>query len=317
MSINGVIIVTALIFMTAVRRQSMQLILLALVILLYSFQTLFCTMFNKKYEGNCENASKVFCVLEGVAIAVITLAFIGFRFSPSPLTWLIGVLNAAALLCYNTSMIKASERGSYAFMCISYLFGGLIVPLVYNSASLGNPISIWQIIAIAVMLLSFVLMNYEDINLHNTPVSYYVYCALLFISNGAYGTFLKMQSVNNDAESTQMIIITFALMGVMAFITLLLKEKKSTLAAFKINKSAIVPLVLCLIIAAAAINLLVYILPLIDLALLFPVEDGGVMVVSALFSIFIFKEKTTPLKICGMLLAVISIVSLSILGGAA
>ena len=109
-----------------------------------------------------------------------------------------------------------------------------------------------------------------------------------------------------------MIMITFALMGIIALIDLLIKEKKDTLSAFKLNKKCLPSLIACLISATLAINLLMYVLPLIDTAILYTVQNGGVLILSALYSVFLFKEKIGSKKIIGIVIAVISITILSI-----
>lgn len=286
-------------------------LLIVLIVVLYSFQTLFCTMYTNKYPGKAENASPVFCVLESVAIAVFTWAWIGFKFELSPMTLTLGVLNAVALYGYNTSLIKAGTKGSYAFMNVSLLFGGIIVPLLYTTIFLGDTLSWYQYLAIGLMLVSFVLMNYKEIKLKDTPWSYYVFCVLLFICNGMYGTFLKMQSDYNVNQKNEMIILTYGIMGVIAFIQLTVKEKKDTFKAFKMSRKAILPLVLCLASAALAINILVLVIPMVNTAVLFTVENGGVLILSAIYSFIFFKEKPNLTAILGMIIAAVSITVLS------
>ena len=287
-------------------------LLIALIVVLYSFQTLFCTMFNNKYSGKPENASAVFCILESVFIAAFTWAWIGFKFSLSPMTLLLGCLNAVALFGYNNSVIKAGARGSYSFMNVSQLFGGIIVPLLYTTIFLGDSLSWYQYVAVVLMLISFVLMNYKDMKLKNTHWSYYAFCALLFVCNGMYGTFLKMQSDYNVNEKNEMIILTFGIMGVIALIQLLFKEKKDTFKAFKMSKKAVLPLVLCLLSAALAINILVLVIPMVNTAVLYTVENGGVLLLSAIYSFVFFKEKPHLMKVVGMIAAVVSITVLSL-----
>ncbi len=287
-------------------------LLILLIVFLYSLQTLFCTLYTNKYTGKPENASPVFCVLESVAIAVFTWAWIGFKFEVSLMTLFFGVLNAVALFSYNTSLIKASSKGSYAFMNVAMLFGGILVPLLYTTVFLGDTLHWYQYAAIALMLVSFVLMNYKEIKLKDTPWLYYVFCALLFISNGMYGTFLKMQSDYDVSQKNEMIILTYGIMGVIAFIQLAFKEKKDTLKAFKMNKKAILPLVLCLASAALAINILVLVIPMVNTAVLFTVENGGVLILAAVYSFVFFKEKPQLPTILGIILAAASITVLSI-----
>ena len=45
---------------------------------------------------------------------------------------------------------------------------------------------------------------------------------------------------------------------------------------------------------------------LIDVAVLFTVENGGVLIMSALYAAFLFKEKITLPKAIGLVIAVVS-----------
>ncbi|MBQ2668842.1 MAG: EamA family transporter [Clostridia bacterium] len=290
----------------------MNFLLIAVIIFLYSFQTLFCKLYTDRYPGRADLASPVFCVIEGVFVTLCTFAFGGFRFELSPFTLLMGVLNAVALFAYNQSLIQASVRGSYAFMNVVLLFGGLLVPSVYGAVFLNEPLSLVKIFSIAAVLVSCVLMNLEDIKLKNTSVSYYIFCVVLFVANGLYGTFVKMQTVHRDDQKQEMIMLTFFLTGVLAFIQLLMKEKKNTFAAFRLNGRCILPLAVCILSASLAINLLVLVLPLVDTAVLYTVENGGVLVLAALYAVLFFREKLRPVKAAGILLAVAAITAMSL-----
>lgn len=282
------------------------LLIIALV-LLYSLQTLFCKFYSDNYTGKRELSSPVLCVTQSIAIALLSLAFAGFSFKISLISFVFGALNAAVLFGYNTSLIKAGERGSYAFMNMMMLFGGIFVPLVYVSISTGEFPSIVECIAILTMIGACVLMNIENIKLGGAKLSYYVFCLLLFIFNGLYGTLLKAQEQYNAQESQEMVIISYGLMGVIALVQLLAKEKKDTLSAFRFNKKCGLFLVLFLIISGLAVNVLVLLLGYLNAAVLYTVDNGGVMMLSALYSITLFKEKATPLKIIGIIIAVVSL----------
>lgn len=307
----------------------MQAFLIVTIILLYSLQTLFCTIFDKKYKGRADLSSSVFCILQGAFIVVFTLVWmafdisastegfsakwVGFNFSPSLFTVLIGVLNASALFGYNTSLIKASAKGSYAFMNVAMIFGGILIPAIYEMFT-GHTLEIHHYVAIAVMLVAFILMNYKDMKLKGTAFVYYVYCFILGVCNGLYGTFLKLQSMYAEKESNEMVIITFGVMGLIALIQLALKEKKQLPAAFKMGKSAVPPMLLCFVVAAAAINVYMLLIPLLGniVTILYTVDNGGVFVLSAIYSVIFFKEKVDGFKLVGMILAVLSIVALAL-----
>lgn len=289
----------------------MNFIYIGLIILLYSFQTLFCKLFSDRYPGKKELISPIFCIIQAAFITLVTYAFNGFQFHSSPLTLLFGILNGLILFGYNTSLIKAGTLGSYAFLNVCLLYGAILVPSAYGILFLHENITVLKIIGIIMMLIACVFMNMEEIKLKDSSLKYYIFCILLFLFNGAYCTIIKMQTIYYNEEKQSMIMITFALMGIIALVNLFTKEKGSTLQAFKLNTRCLPSLSLCLISAALAINLLMYILPLIDTAILYTVQNGGVLILSALYSVFLFKEKISWQKILGILIAVISITILS------
>ncbi len=290
----------------------MSFLLILGLIALYSFQTLFCTLFNDRYTGKKSAASLVFCVVEAIAIPLVSLAFNGFRFAPSRSTLLLGVLNAVVLFVYNTSLMAASRRGSYAFLNVAMLFGGILVPIIYTAVVYGERPGWLQWAAIVVMLAACVLMNRDEIQLSGVSPAYYLLCLALFLANGAYGTLLKIQSTVAETESKEMVMITYALMGAIGFLMLLRREKKETLRAFRFDRRCLWPLLICLLSAATAINLLVFVIPLVNTAVLYTVENGGVLVLSCVYSVLIFREKLSPTKVAGMVLAVASMVVLSV-----
>ncbi len=289
------------------------ILLLAVLTLLHSFQTLFCTLYTSRYRGKGELASPVFCILQSIVIALFTWVCSGFVKEAAPLTVLFGVLNALMLFTFNTSLIKAGAKGSYAFMNMMLLFGGTLVPLFYAVLFVeGESLGTLQILAIGLMLVAFVLMNVKDIRLKGTPAVYYLFCALLFLSNGFYGTLLKMQSISLPEQKDAMVVISYALMGIIALVQLLVKEKGQTLHAFRIGKKALLPLIASLVSSTLAINVLTEVLPLADTATVFAVDNGGVLVLAASYSFLIFREKPNTAKVMGMLLAIVSIVLLNV-----
>ncbi|MBR4308982.1 MAG: EamA family transporter [Oscillospiraceae bacterium] len=289
------------------------ILLLAILTLLHSFQTLFCTLYTSRYRGKADLASPVFCVLQSIVIALFTWICSGFAHEAAPITILFGLLNALMLFTFNTSLIKAGSKGSYAFMNMMLLFGGTLVPLFYAVLFVeGESLGMLQILAIGLMLVAFVLMNITGLRLKGTPPVYYLFCILLFLSNGLYGTLLKMQSIYQPTQKDPMVVISYALMGVIALAQLLMKEKGQTLQAFRVGQKALLPLVLSLISSTLAINVLTEVMPMADTATIFAVDNGGVLVLAASYSFLIFREKPNLSKVLGMALAIVSIVLLNV-----
>jgi len=288
----------------------MDLILILIVIVLYSLQTLFCKFYTNHYAGDDSKraalSAPVLGILQSAFIPVVTLAFIGFQFSATPTTWLIGSLNAVIVFGYNNVLIQATRRGSYAFANMMLLFGEIVLMMIYcmNFVADYPAPELADFLAIGGIGGAILLMNVEEFNFKGVKISYYVFCILLFLCNGLYGTLLKIQENYNAEESSEMIIISYALMGVLSLCQLFFREKKDLPKAFKMNRRALLYLALCLIVAASAINVFVYAIEMIqDTVILYTMLNGGVLVLAALYSVFLFKEKTSPLKIAGVIIA--------------
>ncbi len=290
----------------------MTAILLVILILLYVFQSFFC----KLYTTACKSekaATPVFNALFGGVIGLVTLVIYGFHFQPSAITWLFGITNAVILFVYNTALIGASKRGSYAFLNICMLFGGILVPLFISLAS-GTSFTLRQLIAIAIMLLSFVVINSKGISLKGSQGMYFFYCVLLFISNGLFGAVMDSQQLKLDgAERGEMIVISYLGTAVLSILYILATQRKDFLPSFKVGTKALLFGLGSGAVAVAAVNLMMYLLSLIQPAtILFTIDNGGVLVGSAVFAAVFLKEKIALHQGIGYVLSLVSIIMLSL-----
>ena len=78
------------------------------------------------------------------------------------------------------------------------------------------------------------------------------------------------------------------------------------------NKKAVLFLVLGVFTVAFAMNIYEVLITLVDTAVLYTVNNGGVIVLASVFSIVFFKEKIQHNKLLGILIAIISIILLTI-----
>lgn len=291
-------------------------LLVALMVILFSFQSLFTRLYSRAYAGENQNSSTaVFSVCYGAFIALCSLVSNGLSFHPSGYTWLFAAINALVLLLYNTSMIKGGNLGSYAFLMLASLFGGIVLPLLVGVAFLGERMTAAQWAAVGIMIAAIVLMNSKGLKLGGASRSYYLWCALLFLSNGLYGIIMNLQ-VNklHGEESSEMLVILFALSALFAFgIEAAGGRGSALLRGFNMGKKAAAWLLVCCISAFAAARLMLYLLTQMQSGLLYTIDNGGVLALSFLYSIFLFKEKPSRLQLLGMILAALSVVMINML----
>jgi drug/metabolite transporter (DMT)-like permease len=278
--------------------------LIALVILLYTLQNLFCRIYTGCYPGEKHNASPVYTVISGYTVSIITLIFAGFSFSAKPLTVLFALINAAALVGYNAFIVKASQTGSYSILMVFSIAGGISLPAIVAKFAFGDPLSILKALSILVIFASVYMVSYkkeeESDEKKKQRLIFLLVCTGLAVCNGAYGALLDIQQrITGTSEKEEMVILTFLIAATVAAIQLIFSEKKKTPAAFRQSKSSLIFLVSCAVISALAINLMVYIIQLVDVTVLYCFDNSGVMVLSVLASWLLFKERLLPINIIG------------------
>jgi len=291
------------------------ILLVALMSLLFSFQSLFTRLYSASYAGpDKERATPVFSVCYGVFIAAASFLFGGMSFAPSWQTVLLGLLNAGMLILYNTSIIEAGNRGSYSFLMVCSMFGGILVPMAVGVCFLGETLSWLQVIAVILMLLSLLLINVRTISFKGASKAYYLWCIALFFANGLYGAINNLQTqVMDGAQRTEMLTILYLGSAIGAAAMEAAQGKGKALAqGFRMGAKAWIFLLITCLSAAAAANLLLYNLTQMSSSVLYTIDNGAVLVLSILYSLVLFREKPTWEQIVGMVIAVVSIVLINI-----
>lgn len=285
------------------------LVWLLIMATLYSFQSLFCRMYTNARNG--EGATQ-FSVVYSAFAGICTLAVNKFAYAPSGITLLLGLVNALILLTYNVSMVKCGTLGSYAFMMICVLSGGILVPMVYDALYLNFVFSPLQIAAVVLIIAAFVVMNLDGIRAKKN-MKYLMWCALLFVVNGMYGVLMNLQqTLMQFTQRNEMIITTFLGMGLMTAAFELVVHRRRFLNGFRMGKKAVVPMVLSSLSATLAVNLLMWVMKSVNVTVMSVINNGGVLVLSAVFAFTLFREKMEKHTVIGILMACASIVMLSI-----
>ncbi|MGN1020388.1 MAG: EamA family transporter [Aristaeellaceae bacterium] len=289
-------------------------ILVTLMIVFFSLQSLFTRLYAANYAGPDKgSATAVFSVCYGVLVAAASFFLGGMSFAPSWQTVLLGLINAGMLVLYNTSIIEAGNRGSYSFTMVSCMFGGILVPMAVGVIFLGERLTALQILAVALMLVSLVLMNMQSFSLKGASRSYYLWCIALFLANGLYGTINNLQTqVMNGAQRTEMLTILY-LGSALAVIAMeaVRGRSRQLREGFRMGRKSWLYVILACVSATAAANLMLYILTRMDSSILYTIDSGAVLVLSMLYALALFREKPTRAQSVGMAAAVVSIVLIS------
>ncbi len=290
----------------------MTMILLSLLAaVFFSFQGLFTKLYTNHYpEHGKEMAGSVFTILYGLMISAVSFAIGGGAFSPSWPTFLFALASGLMLLLYNMSMVSAATRGPYSFMMICSMTGGILVPVAAGALFFGESLSAVQILAIALMLAALVIMNSRGLALTGASKGYYLWCMLLFLSNGLYSAVLNAQAtVMDGGEHTEMLVMLFFFSSCFASVREFAAGRGRKLReGFRMGKKAFLLVVICCLSAAGGANLMLYLFSQMDSGILCAIVNGATLVLAILYSFLLFTERPGKWQIAGMACAAVSIV---------
>ena len=294
----------------------MSALLIALLILLYTLQSFLCKLYTDKYPGDDDMASSVFTVVSGLTVAIISFGFAGFSFTVHPLTALLAVLNAIALYGYNICIIKASQTGPYSILMVFSIAGAIVIPSIVDCIFFDGTLSVIQIVAVLVIFASVYMMSKkkEDAGLDKAKAApFFVACTFLAICNGIYGTFINVQQqLTGEAQKEAMVALMFLCAALISVITTLPRKGKKFISAFRQTRASCVYLIACSLVSALAINVMVLVLPLVNLTVLYTFDNSGVMLLSVFASWLFFKEKLSALNIIGCLTMCAGLIAVTI-----
>lgn len=295
--------------------------LIAFIVLLYTFQSFLCKKYSDNYPGEPDTASPIFTIVSGLIVAFISLAVSGFTFSAGILTILLALVNGIALFGYNMFLIKASQSGSYSVLMVCNLAGGIILPSLVAIIFFDDKLTWIQIVSVLAIFAAVYMISLkkdqpttEDASATSGNTKLFpVFCLLLAICNGTYGSLLDAQQRLVEAtEREEMVALTYIFAVLLSAIALGIQKKKAFFSSFKQTKVSLIFLITCSLIVATAVNLLVYLIPLVNITVLYTFDNAGVMLLSVLFSCIFFKEKLSIANIIGCVIMAAAFVCLSV-----
>ena len=243
------------------------------------------------------------------------------QFSAISIFW--AVMFALVMIPYYMIGIKVLSLGSLAVYSMFMMLGGMLVPFFYGVWYLKEAVSVAQGIG-TVLLTGFIILqaiSQSDSNEKSgqkqstkTKIVFFSLCLVIFFLNGLTGVIAKAHQISPQAvDEVSFTVISCALTAIFSLIilafTFLYKHQTTHRQVIKTLK--IKPLwIMTLIGATAYTGNFLHLLAASDVpaSVQFPLVSGGVIVLSALVSAFLFKEKLSKkewLSIAGAFLSTV------------
>ena len=265
--------------------------------------------FTKTYEKSVKQTtvtSLVMLVVTSVIGSLLYLIIGRFcvKFSMVSVFW--AVLFALVMIPYYMIGIKVLSLGSLAIYSMFMMLGGMLVPFFYGVCFLRESLSVAQILG-SILLTAFIVLQAvwqsevqdgsAEKKVKKNKVIFFVLCLIIFFLNGMTGVIAKAHQISENAvDEVSFTVISCAFTALFSLILLafefMCKTKEKCLQVMTTIK--VKPLwVMTLIGASTYTGNFLHLLAANDVpaSVQFPLVSGGVIVLSALVSAFIFKEK--------------------------
>lgn len=262
--------------------------------------------FTKLYEGaagQTATASLVMLVGTSLVGALIFFCAGGFYVSFSPISTLWAASFAVIMIPYYMIGIKVLSLGSLAIYSMFMMLGGMLVPFFYGILFLSEPITVGKAAGTVLLTVFIVLQAVWQKSSDGekkggkTKYLFFILCLVIFFINGMTGVIAKAHSISAGAVDEASFTATYcAMTAILSLLILLISCLKNGREKAKIIKGALKakPLAVMALLGAAAYGgnfLQLLAADKVPASVQFPLVSGGVIVLSALVSALIFREK--------------------------
>ncbi len=287
-------------------------ILLTLVILIITVQNICLKHFNIHFMKNeaCYYLYNFYFTL----VAAIILSF-GLKFQGvSQITILLGITYGVLFVFTFYFFTKGLESGPYSFTNLMFSFS-LIIPIFFGLILWNEKISIFQIIGLVLLLFTFYFGNAStesDGANKKTNIKWFIYCLVAFIGNGFLMSTLKGQQMAMPGkEINEFIVIGFSSSSIVSIILWAYKRHIKGESTSHLKDKKFIYLFLIYAVALSGSTFLnSYLAGITPAVIQYPIMNGGIIIVAAIISVFVYKEKITQKKLIGLILGFISIILL-------
>ena len=279
--------------------------------------------FTKGYEGAVKQTvttSLLLLILTGIVGGLLFFFAGGASVSFSLPSLLYAVFFAGVMIPYYMLGIKALSLGSLAIYSMFMMLGGMLVPFFYGILFLSEPISPAMLVGSILLTVFIILQALSDAkkakkNKRRTRRDTLLFALIsvaIFFVNGLTGVIAKAHQLDSaavdEASFTVLSSLLTAFFSAIVLLFLFLFDREKTVDSLR---PAVKPRPLlwsALVGVAAHTGNFLHLLAASTLpaSVQFPIVSGGVIVLSALASILIFREKMSrvdALLVAGVFLA--------------
>ena len=280
-------------------------IFIILAVVCFAGQFAFTKIYGKTVEETAVTTIVMLIVTSAFG-ALLYLLVGGFRLQFTAWATVLAICLAVIMIPYYMLGIKVLSLGSLAVYSMFMMLGGMLVPFFYGAFFLNESISVAQMIGTVLLSLFIILQAVwqdngggakKDGQAKGGRYLFFALCIAVFFINGFTGVIAKAHQISENAvDEISFTVISCGFTALFsAFMLPIYSIKNRSEAkrqAFSTLKKK--PFIAMLLVGAAAYTgsfLHLKAAAAIPASVQFPLVSGGVIVLSAFVSQFIFREK--------------------------
>ena len=263
----------------------------------------------KIYQSNVRQTTVTaitLLIVSNLAAMLVYLVVGGFsvHFSWFSFFWI--CVKAIVTIPYFVLGVKSLSLGSLAIYSMFMMLGGMILPFLYGVIFLDEELSLWKIVGV-ILLTGFIVLQAtsqgkdgqeKKVDGKQNTYFFFIICLLIFLLNGATSIISKAHQVGKNAvdEISFTVMSSFLTVALSALILGGLLCKRDRMEKLGQIKSAFswkpfLGMIAVGVISCTGNFLLLKAASNVPASIQFPLVSGGVIVLSAIVSVCIFKEK--------------------------
>lgn len=232
----------------------------------------------------------------------------------SPFTFGLGVVFGVVTAMQTVFSMKAISKGPLSYTTVLTSLS-TIIPAMSGYVFWNEEISTVQIAGVFLMLVCFVLSVDYSASDKKASVSWLLYVLGAFILTGLIGVMQKWhQNTPYKIELDGFLITAFAISTVYSLVQLLIAKQKHSFGFSDFKSEVSLCIIILIVIAGACVaannKINLYLSGVLDSAVFFPVVNGGQLILAALASYIIFKERLSLQKLIGFGIGIIAVILL-------
>lgn len=183
-----------------------------------------------------------------------------------------------------------------------------IIVVWYGMLCFDEKLNIFQIVGMIAVVISLTLCIKPKNSGEKLSLKWFILTMLFLIAGGFVGIIYKLFGASESAGEVDAMMLTAALVSAVLFAVLAVIINLSQKSGMpRLSKESWKFVLICGVLSLVYQRLNISLSAVIPSAVFFPVSNGSVVILSAVFGKLFFKEKLTPIQLLGIFMGLISI----------